>query len=269
MMAKRAEVSIDPQLVERMDASLAAYWGAYGLAEGSQYREYPGALFSYTPIPLALFNTVILTGKDPASIDQAADCAAKCIEEHGTPVLWRLSVTAASDPVRSQLDRAGLQSGGGDPAMLMDLSELPSLPQVDGLTIEAVEGRSRRHDWAWLTCDAFELGADVREAMSRCEAAIPEEMFAEQPRYVGSLDGNPVAVSSLVMAAGLAGIYAVATLPDARNHGIGTAMTLHAMAEGKRRGAKAAVLQATKMGKPVYERIGFSTVYEYEHHLQT
>ena len=78
-----------------------------------------------------------------------------------------------------------------------------------------------------------------------------------------------MAVSSLVMAGDLAGIYAVATLPDARGRGIGTAMTLHAMAEGKRRGAEAAVLQATDMGKPVYEKIGFSTAYDYELYLQT
>jgi hypothetical protein len=46
-------------------------------------------------------------------------------------------------------------------------------------------------------------------------------------------------------------------------------MTLHVMREGKIRGAQAAVLQATEMGKSVYEGIGFSTAYEYELYLQT
>lgn len=97
---------------------------------------------------------------------------------------------------------------------------------------------------------------------------MPDDKFDSQPRYVGYLEGEPVAVSSLVMAAGLAGIYAVATLPAARRRGIGAAMTLHAMAEGKRRGARHAVLQATPMGLPVYERLGFAQVHEYVTFLQ-
>jgi len=261
-------VVLDGNLTARMDASLAAFWGAYALAEGSQLEEFPDASFFYTPIPLSLFNTVILRGRESASIDAVVGGVAKYIAEQGRPVLWRMSPTAVSNEVRAQLERHGLQPQGHQPAMLADLSELPPPPQVNGLKIETVEGRSGRHDWAWLTCDAFELGSDVREAMSACEAAIPETKFISQPRYTGYLDGKPVAVGSLVMAADLAGVYAVATLPEARNRGIGTAMTLHAMAEGKLNGAKSAVLQATEMGRPIYERIGFSTVFEYEMYLQ-
>jgi ribosomal protein S18 acetylase RimI-like enzyme len=262
-------LALDVDLIARMDVSLAAYWGGYGLAEGSHLEEFSGASFFYTPIPLSLFNTVILTGQDPASIDAAYDRAASCIAEQGRPVLWRLSPTAISDEVRDQLERHGLQPQGRAPAMLMDLSQLPPPPRIDGLKIETVEGRSGRYNWAWLTSDAFELGQEVRAAMSQCEAAIPESEFASQPRYTGFLDGKAVAVSSLVMAANLAGIYAVATLSEARNRGIGTAMTLHAMEEGQKSGAKSAVLQATDVGRPVYEKIGFSTAYEYEHYLQT
>ena len=262
-------VVLDANLVARMDASLASYWGAYALAEGSQLEEFPGASFFYTPIPLSLFNTVILTGRESPSIDAVVDRVAKYIVEQGRPVLWRLSPTAVSNEVRAQLERHGLQPQGRQPAMLANLSDLAPPPQVDGLKIEIVEGRSGRYDWAWLTCDAFELGSDVREAMSACEAAIPETKFISQPRYTGYLDGRPVAVGALVMAADLAGVYAVATLPEARKRGIGTAMTLHAMAQGKMKGAKSAVLQATEMGRPVYERIGFSTVFEYEMYLQS
>jgi ribosomal protein S18 acetylase RimI-like enzyme len=262
-------VALDFNLAARMDASLAAYWGGYALAEGAHREKFPGASLFYTPIPLSLFNTVILTGQDAASIDGVFSSAAKCIAEQGRPILWRLSPTAVSDEVTTRLEQYGLQQQGRDPAMLANLSELPSPVQITGLKIQASEGRSGRYDWARLTCDAFELGPDVRKAMSECEAAIPESEFASQPRYVGYLDGEPVAVSSLVMTEGLAGVYAVATLPDARNRGIGTAMTLHVMREGKMRGAKSAVLQATEIGKSVYEGIGFSTAYEYELYLQT
>jgi GNAT superfamily N-acetyltransferase len=151
--------------------------------------------------------------------------------------------------------------------MLADIATLPSAPPVDGLRIETVE-RSRRHDWAWLTCDGFGLDQDVRRAMAACEACVPDSVYEDQSRYTGLVDGKAVAVSSLVMAGGLAGVYAVATLPEARRRGIGTAMTLHAIAEGRRRGATMAVLQASSMGRPIYERIGFPLAYEYELYLQ-
>ena len=259
----------DANLASRMDESLKAFWGAYALADDSQTEELPGALFLCTPIPLYLFNTVILTGQDRTAIDAAFKKAADWIADQGRPVLWRVSTTAASEDVRSLLEQLGLESHGRDPAMLADLSSISPMPQIEGFSIQTVRGGAERYDWAWLTCNAFELDADVCEAMSNCEAGIPESLHIDQPRYIGCLDGKAIAVSSLVMAAGLAGVYAVATLPEVRTRGIGTAMTLHAMAEGKRRGAKSAVLQATEMGKSVYEKIGFSTIFDYELYLQS
>jgi ribosomal protein S18 acetylase RimI-like enzyme len=269
MVAWGSVLVTDLRMAEKMDATLVAYWVGYGLADGSQFREYPDAVFSYTPIPLFLFNTVILTGENMSSVDKAAAHAAQNIAESGRPVLWRLGPAAQSDAVRSRLLTAGLHAEGREPAMLMDLSDLRPANPVAGLTIEPVAGRSALRDWAWLTCDAFELDADVREATALCEAKIPPEVYGDQQRYTGFLNGRPVAVSSLVMVGDLAGIYAVATLPEARGLGIGTAMTVHAMLEGKRRGAVAAALQATEMGLPVYERLGFSTVFDYETYLQT
>lgn len=258
---------IDPQMIAKMDGTLVAYWGAYGHADGGYTRDLPDLVFSHTPIPLHLFNTVMVTGDTPASVDTALALAADRIAETGRAVLWRLGTLAQTDRIRSRLERAGLRLSGSDPAMLCDLATVPPLA-VDGLTIEPVSGTAALRDWGSLTCEAFELGDAVRDATSRCEAGIPAARRAGQHRYLGRLDGKPVAVSSLVMVGDLAGIYAVATLPEARQRGIGTAMTLHAMAEGKRNGARAATLQASAMGRPVYERIGFSLAGDYECYLQ-
>lgn len=261
-------MAVDTDLLARMDTSLLAYWGAYAQTDGSHHAAFPGAHCLFAPIPHCLFNSVVLTADVPASVEAAFADARRRVDDYGTPVLWRLSAPAASDRLRAQLAGGGLERVGSDPAMRMDMSVLPPAPPVGGLTIRRAEGRTGRHDWAWLACEAFELADDLRDPMARCEAAIPEDLFESQPRYVGYLDGEPVAVSSLVMAADLAGIYAVATLPAARGRGIGTAMTLHAMTEGRRRGAQYAVLQATPMGRPVYERLGFAQVHAYETYLQ-
>ena len=61
-------------------------------------------------------------------------------------------------------------------------------------------------------------------------------------------------------AGGAAGIYNVTTVEAARGRGIGAAMTVAAVRHGADLGLDLATLQASTMGRPVYERLGFEFV---------
>lgn len=75
--------------------------------------------------------------------------------------------------------------------------------------------------------------------------------------YVGYADGAPV-VSGLGWRTGRTiGVYAIATVPAARRRGHGAAMTARVVTDGLAAGCDVAVLQASEMGRPVYERLGF------------
>lgn len=262
-------MQVDAELTARMDASLAAYWCVYGHSKGARTERLPGAVLSFTGIPMPLFNTVILTAADPAIVDSALARAAEFIATEGQPVLWRVSPNAASPDVLATLEQAGLRLEFREPALIAALASMPSPEPVEGLTIETATTPAGRAEWAALACDGFGLADDVRAAMSVAESTIPDGEYETQFRYTGYLGGKPVAVSSLVMAGGLAGIYAVATLPEARKRGIGAAMTLHATSEGKAKGADITVLQATDMGRPIYERIGFRVAFPYLAYVQS
>ncbi|NIN63867.1 MAG: GNAT family N-acetyltransferase, partial [Anaerolineae bacterium] len=85
----------------------------------------------------------------------------------------------------------------------------------------------------------------------------------------GSLDGETVGASRLFMGAGVAGVYAVGTLPKKRRQGIGTAMTLAALGEARRLGYRIGVLRAAEMALGIYRRLGFTDfcrfgVYEWQ-----
>jgi predicted GNAT family acetyltransferase len=76
------------------------------------------------------------------------------------------------------------------------------------------------------------------------------------------VDARPVATALSVRTGDVVGIYSVATLPEARGHGYGTALTWMTLADAEP-GVRAAVLQASPMGRPVYERMGFRLVREF------
>lgn len=188
-----------------------------------------------------------------------------------TGAMWWVAPFHTPDDLGARLVRAGLQYEGTAPAMALDLAALPrDEPLPPGLEIVAVRDESGVDEFVGVH-DAEMGGADgganpAARHHAALRAAIPPTL-ADEPvplRYVGRLDGRSVATSRIAIAAGVAGLYAVTTLPDARGRGIGQAMTLAALAAGRELGYRIAVLQSSDDGLPVYRRIGFRTVFEYE-----
>ena len=66
--------------------------------------------------------------------------------------------------------------------------------------------------------------------------------------YLGYLDGGAVSTSTVYYGAGVAGIYDVATLPQARGRGVGTTLTLAPLLDTRRDGYRIGVLQSSEMG---------------------
>lgn len=75
--------------------------------------------------------------------------------------------------------------------------------------------------------------------------------------YLALLNGKPVGTSQLFLSEGVAGIYNVTCIPEARSQGIGSAVTLAPLLEAREMGYRIAVLQASKRGYNVYRRLGF------------
>jgi len=81
--------------------------------------------------------------------------------------------------------------------------------------------------------------------------------------YVGYEDGDPV-VSGLGWRTGrTVGVYSIATIESARRRGYGAAITARVVADGVVAGCDVSALQASELGRPIYERLGFRTVVTY------
>jgi predicted acetyltransferase len=75
--------------------------------------------------------------------------------------------------------------------------------------------------------------------------------------YLATIDGTPVGTTIVAFGGGVAGIYAVAVLKGARRRGVGSALTLTALRDARERGYRIATLRASRMGYPMYRRLGF------------
>jgi len=78
--------------------------------------------------------------------------------------------------------------------------------------------------------------------------------------WVGYVDDRPVSTAAAYVGAGLVGVYVVATVPEARGRGYGEALTWVAAMSAPELDA---TLQASDMGRPIYERMGFQAIQTY------
>jgi len=143
--------------------------------------------------------------------------------------------------------------------MAANLSTLPqNIPPVEGLKIISVTDNRTFQQWmAVINTALFETQALEVRMMHKLLQSPDTTMF------LAILNGIPVASSMLYLSAGVAGIYMVATLTNHRGQGIGRLITLEPLLLAQQLGYNMAVLQATPMGYPVYQTVGFERLFWY------
>ena len=195
--------------------------------------------------------------------DLAASAAAvrAYFEERKLP--YQLSFRdAALAPARA-LEASGWSRGpDATPGMTLALpASVPGLPA--GLTIEEVKTPEQLVAFRETAFRGFGYPvAAARLFLTERLLALPNARL-----YAGLADGAVVATSILFTTGDVAGIYWVATLEEQRGRGYGGALTWAAALGGQRAGCRIASLQASQLGRPVYARMGFAHVLDYEHLL--
>jgi GNAT superfamily N-acetyltransferase len=220
---------------------------------GGATREADGLFAFVTGLPVSLFNGCIVT--EPVAT-AAVEEVLEWTQEHGVPYrLW--IVDELLDRLAGVLERHELELQP-DPYPGMVLHPVPEapapaagievLPREESTTEEAVQ---------------IAIGSGMGEDLAR---RLYDGSFADDPDvqvFVGRLEGKPVGTSTALHGGGAGGVVAVGTLPDARRRGVGTALSWAAVDAARRWGFDSVVLQASRMGRPVYEAMGFRTVVTY------
>lgn len=136
---------------------------------------------------------------------------------------------------------------------LTGISDDPPLPH--GLEIQLVDDDKSLRQWIHVASLGFGVPLEMEETWFEFfNYAACRTPFQT---YLGWLHGKPVATSQLCVSAGVAGIYNVTCLPEARKRGIGSALAVHPLLAARGIGMRIGVLQSSVMGYNAYRRLGF------------
>jgi ribosomal protein S18 acetylase RimI-like enzyme len=205
-------------------------------------------------------NPVLTTRLDADDADEVIGATLARLRERGAPFLWWVMPSAAPADLADRLVAHGLVSDGAWPGFAAEVRDLVDPPPVDGLDIRRVTNWDEFDTYVGLFAPILSPSPAFTELFARAARRVGLAEGAPEEHFVGYLHGEPVATASLVTAGGTSGIYNVTTVEAARRRGIGAAMTVAAARHGADRGFTLSTLQASSMGRSVYERIGFEFV---------
>ena len=140
--------------------------------------------------------------------------------------------------------------------MAVDMMALPQdLVALGGLSIAPVENRETLEQWVHVATLGFGLPLWTEKIWFDLFADLVFELPLRN--YLAILNGQPVGTAQLFLGAGVAGIYNVTCVPEARGRGVGKAITLAALLDARKQGFRISILQASHQGYSVYRRLGF------------
>jgi len=231
-----------------------------GNADGALLRRIGGFAVAASGLPFALFNQVIVEGDEGSQ--EALTAGVGIMRDRGSPFIVNLRV-GADDAVAAMALELGLVRMSERPWMPgMAMHPVPIEPShgdIAGYEIRRAIDRAGLEDHIHTAAAGF----DMTEELIRAVVAPNLLDLDDVAIYVGYADGDPVSTGLGFRTGRTIGVYNVATLESARGRGYGAAMTQRVVADGVAAGCDVAILQASPMGLPIYERLGFRTVVEY------
>jgi ribosomal protein S18 acetylase RimI-like enzyme len=247
------------------DISIAHYFDSFtcfSVVPGIEVYQGDDMIRVISPgIPNWLTNTVLRCRLSAEAVDTAIDETVAYFESQGVKPYWRLCPGDLPADLEHRLVNKGFSLVDEQPAMAADLTKLKdNLKTPEGLIIEHLSDATTmraKHGWIRQLGTGKTLGTLIIDFWS----AFGFSLDSDWQHYLGLVDGKPVSWASLFYCTGVAGIYAVGTIPEARRQGIASLITHYALLEARQRGYIIGVLQSSQMGYNMYRRLGFETCF--------
>ncbi|HZO87801.1 MAG TPA: GNAT family N-acetyltransferase [Chthonomonadaceae bacterium] len=225
---------------------------------GSEVRENTEGIRFATGIPHPLANGMMRTRFAPEAAEEKIAETLAYFQARSLPMLWWTCPSDQPADLGTRLQNQGLAQIANMPGMAIDLEAMnDSIPMPQGVRIEEVGDTAALQQWTHALTVGYEIPPALGEAFGAAWGRFGFGSDLPLRNFLAAQHGKPVSCASLYLDAGVAGIYCVATVPEARRQGIAAALVLRCLQEARALGYRIGTLQSSQMGEGVYRRLGF------------
>ena len=246
-----------PEIADALERNQWEFIRGFAAVPGVEVVDDERTLRVATGVPSPLFNPVLRVTVDEDELPHLVNDARAWYRRRRLPWSWYVGPASRPGTISHHLERRGFAKVTEPPGMAAELTGLDGLDPGLPVMVQRVSDRSLVDAWFGVFAPAFDLSRAAASAFRDLIVAGGYGDDAPMRNYIAFVGREPVATGSLVCAAGVGGIYNIATRPDRRGRGIGRAMTWTLMNEAAGLGYHAAILWSTAAGLPVYRRLGF------------
>ncbi len=242
-----------PALIRVIEENRFEVFGLFHHWPRAEIHEDPDMLLTLTDIPNSVFNNVFRAQLTPENVDAAIEKVIARCRSRNVPLTWHVGPLTKPANLGQYLEAHGFTPPQGvEYGMAVDLLALnEDLQSPPGLTIEQVTDSIKLKEFCQVNDNRF------WDTWFDCFMNIGLGAKSPLRYYLGRLNGEPVSTSLVFLGVSVAGIYNVATVPDARRKGIGAKVTLAPLQEARELGYRVGILQSSVMGYSVYQKVGF------------
>jgi GNAT superfamily N-acetyltransferase len=249
-------------LIRAMEDNRCGLCSLFARLPGAEGHDGPDGLWVMTNDPFAAVNTVHRAQFGPTNVDSAIEAAKARGRARGIHLMWFVGPSTRPSDLATSLEAHGFVHDEDIVGMAMDLSQLPDeVPMPSGFEISEAHDEQELKTWCTTMVAAFQMPKTAVETYFRWVLALSPKERSSVHFFIGRLDGRPVATHLLVLAAGVAGVHFLGTLPAARGRGIGSVMCHNTFLVGRTWGYGVGVTEVEEPALGTCHRLGLTDYY--------
>jgi ribosomal protein S18 acetylase RimI-like enzyme len=227
-------------------AGMPPFWRVLAEGTGGRVWEEDGVFASIVPSSptRSFFNSVLY--EDPGRMVDSIEALAAVYADAGVEA-WTVWVPEGDRSVAEALAAAG--------------HELDATPRAMAMPIDGLNAPDPDPELEIREQPDFELVSKLNEIAYGFAPGEFPPIQGDQPSlrtYFGSVDGETLGCAGAFTHGRDCEIVYVAVLPEGRGRGISGRLTARAIEDAREQGLETTTLQATKLGYPVYVKLGYA-----------
>lgn len=238
----------DDKIVQKGVNSIIDFYHALAIDERSFFE----ATAFATGVDSPFLNVLFDFRSARKNSTQLIETANNFFNQHHAP--WGWFITPASTD--HDLIQQGFSLLEEVPAMYFDLSTPLPNPESKFISIQELGNDDDLRTWIQPINEGFQA-KEGEDSYRKLNADIVKKGENKFLHFVAYYKDQLAAASTLFLSNDGVMLHNLATKPDFKNHGLGTALTLHMMTRAKKLGFKDCFLDSSEEAFRLYKKIGF------------